>query len=89
LPWENEGFYLILSAALLVSLVLALLHLDPVRLIFWANVLNGLLAPVLVALIVLMVNNRRIMGQHRVGWFTNGWLLLTILILLLSAALLF
>jgi Mn2+/Fe2+ NRAMP family transporter len=89
LPWENEGFYLILSGALLVSLVLALLHLDPVKLIFWANILNGVLAPILVALIMLMANNQRIMHKHCVGWFTNGWLLLTILVLLASALLLF
>ena len=88
LPWENEGFYLILTGALLVSLVLALLHLDPIRLIFWANVLNGLLAPVLVAFIFLMANNRAIMHKHRVGLLTNAWLVLTILVLLAGAVLL-
>jgi Mn2+/Fe2+ NRAMP family transporter len=88
LPWENEGFYLILTAALLVSLVLALLHFNPIQLIFWANVLNGLLAPVLVAFIFLMANNRAIMDKHRVGLLTNVWLVLTILVLLVAAVLL-
>src|SRR6266571_2276884 len=88
LPWENEGFYLILTGALLVSLVLALLHFNPIQLIFWANVLNGLLAPVLVAFILLMANNRAIMDKHRVGLLTNVWLVLTILVLLVAAVLL-
>jgi Mn2+/Fe2+ NRAMP family transporter len=88
LPWENEGFYLILTGALLVSLVLALLHFNPIQLIFWANVLNGLLAPVLVAFIFLMANNRAIMDKHRVGLLTNVWLVLTILVLLVAAVLL-
>src|SRR5205085_3862293 len=37
-PWQNEGFYLILTAALVVSLVVALLGFNPIRLLFWANV---------------------------------------------------
>jgi len=85
LPWENEGFYLILSGALLVSLVLALLHFNPIELIFWANVLNGLLAPLLLAFLFLMANNRAIMNTHRVGLLTNVWLLLSLLVLLGAA----
>jgi Mn2+/Fe2+ NRAMP family transporter len=84
----KRSFYLILSGALLVSLVLALLHFNPIQLIFWANVLNGLLAPVLVAFIFLMANNRAIMDKHRVGLLTNFWLVLTILVLLVAAVLL-
>ena len=88
LPWENEGFYLILTGALLVSLVLALLHFNPIELILWANVLNGLLAPVLITFIFLMANNRAIMDKHRVGLLTNVWLVLSILVLLAAAVLL-
>ena len=88
LPWENEGFYVILTGALLVSLVLSLLHFNPIQLIFWANVLNGLLAPVLVTFIFLMANNRAIMEKHRVGLLTNVWLVLSILALLVAAVLL-
>ncbi|HKV58435.1 MAG TPA: divalent metal cation transporter, partial [Ktedonobacteraceae bacterium] len=60
-PWQNEGFYLILTVALVVSLALALLRFDPIQLIFWANVVAGILAPVMVALILLVGNNRKIM----------------------------
>jgi Mn2+/Fe2+ NRAMP family transporter len=88
LPWENEGFYLILSGALLVSLVLALLHFNPIQLILWANVLNGLLAPVLIAFLFLIANNRAIMDKHHVGLLTNAWLVLSMLVLLVAAVLL-
>lgn len=88
LPWENEGFYLILSGTLLISLVLAMLGFNPIELIFWANILNGLLAPILIIFIFLMANNRKIMARHRVGWLTNIWLLLSILALLAGAILL-
>ena len=44
-PWQNEGFYLILTVALVVGLIIAALGFDPVQLMFWANVLQGVLAP--------------------------------------------
>ncbi|HYX48887.1 MAG TPA: divalent metal cation transporter, partial [Ktedonobacteraceae bacterium] len=53
-PWQNEGFYLILTCALVVSIAIALIHLDPIKLIFWANVLSGVLAPILVIYIIFI-----------------------------------
>ncbi len=66
-PWQSEGFYLILTGALVVSMVIALIHLDPIKLIFWANVLSGVLAPILVIYIIVIGNNRKIMQKHRLG----------------------
>ena len=70
-PWQNEGFYLILTVGLFVSLLLALIGLDPVHLMFWANVLQGVLSPVLVVLLVVIGNSRRIMGRNKLGLVTN------------------
>ena len=88
-PWQNEGFYLILTAALAASLVLTLLHFNPIQLIFWANVLSGVLAPILVAYIFVIGNNRRIMGNQPLGLITNICLVVTVLISVAAAALLF
>ncbi len=88
-PWQNEGFYLILTVALVASLVLALLRFNPIQLIFWANVLAGILAPVMVALILLVGNNRQIMRNRRLGILTNIGLVLALLILLVGIVLLF
>jgi Mn2+/Fe2+ NRAMP family transporter len=88
-PWQNEGFYLILTVALLVSLILALLGLNPIQLLFWANVLSGVLAPVLVIYLIIVGNNRKIMGQQRLGVFTNIGLVLTTLVMFAAAILLF
>jgi NRAMP (natural resistance-associated macrophage protein)-like metal ion transporter len=88
-PWQNEGFYLILTVALVVSVVLALLRFNPIQLIFWANVLAGVLAPVLVALILLVGNNRKIMRNQRLSLLTNFGLVIALLILVVGSALLF
>jgi len=88
-PWQNEGFYLILSGALVVSLVIALLHFDPIKLIFWANVLSGVLAPVLVVYLLVIGNNGKIMRNQRLGPITNLGLVVTALLMFTAAILLF
>ena len=88
-PWQNEGFYLILTGALVVSIVIALLRLDPIKLIFWANVLSGVLAPILVIYIIVIGNNHKIMQKHRLGLITNIGLVTTALVMITAAILLF
>lgn len=70
-PWQNEGFYLILTVALLASLVVAFLGFEPLQLMFLANILAGLLAPILLVFILFVGNNARIMGRHRFRFPTN------------------
>ena len=88
-PWQNEGFYIILTGALVISLIIALLGLDPVQLMFWANVLNGVLAPVMVVFLLLVGNNRKIMKNFRLGWPTNLGLVLAAIIMFAATAILF
>ena len=88
-PWQNEGFYLILTGALAVGVVIALLGIDPIQLMFWANVLQGLLSPALVICILFVGNNHTIMRKQRLGLLTNIGLVITALIMLSAAVLLF
>jgi NRAMP (natural resistance-associated macrophage protein)-like metal ion transporter len=88
-PWQSEGFYLILTLALIASLAMALLHLDPIKLIFWANIVSGILAPILVVCLMLIGNNRKIMGGWRLGWLTNLFLGITVVVLVVGSVLLF
>ena len=88
-PWQNEGFYLILTVALLISLAMALLHLDPIKLLFWANVLSGVLAPILIIYLIVLGNNRKIMRGKRLSWITNLGLILTTVVMVVAALLLF
>ena len=88
-PWQNEGFYLILTSALVISVVIALIHLDPIKLIFWANVLSGILAPILVIYIIVIGNNSKIMRKERLGILTNIGLVMTALVMIAAAILLF
>jgi NRAMP (natural resistance-associated macrophage protein)-like metal ion transporter len=88
-PWQNEGFYLILTVGLAVSLLLALIGLDPVHLMFWANVLQGVLSPALVVLLVVIGNSRGIMGKNTLGLVTNVGLVMAAIVMFGASALLF
>ena len=88
-PWQGEGFYLILTAALVVSIVLALLRFNPIQFIFWANILVGILAPILVVYIIMVGNNSKIMRNQRLGSLTNFFLVLTAVILVAAAVVFF
>jgi len=88
-PWQSEGFYLIMTGALMVSLVVALLRFDPIQLMFWANVLQGILSPVLIIFLLLVGNNRKIMRSYRLGPITNAGLVLIALVMAAATLLLF
>ncbi|HEY5461500.1 MAG TPA: divalent metal cation transporter [Deferrimonas sp.] len=88
-PWQNEGFYLIMTVGLAVSLLLALIGLDPVHLMFWANVLQGVLSPVLVVLLVVIGNSRSIMDKNKLGLVTNVGLVVAAIVMFGASVLLF
>ncbi len=88
-PWQAEGFYIVLTASLLVGMAFALLRVDPIKLIFYANVFTGVLAPVMVIYLMVIGNSRRIMGEHKLGWLTNFFLALTALVLVAGSVLFF
>ncbi len=88
-PWQSEGFYLILTFALIVSLALALIHIDPITLLFWANVFSGILSPILVFFLFLVGNNRKVMGEHRLSLLINAGLVVTVFVMTAAVILLF
>jgi NRAMP (natural resistance-associated macrophage protein)-like metal ion transporter len=88
-PWQNEGFYLILSGCSILSIGIAFLRLDPIQLMFWANVLNGVLAPLLVVYVIIIGNSRKIMGNSRLNMITNIGMVITAVVMFSAAILLF
>ena len=83
------GFYPVLTGALGVSLLLAPPCFDPIQPMSGANMLQGILSPVLVVLLLLVGNNRRIMRKYRLSQVTNVCLVLTALLMFAATALLF
>jgi NRAMP (natural resistance-associated macrophage protein)-like metal ion transporter len=74
-PWNGRRFYLVLAGAVVVGMAITVLQRSPVHVLFVSALVNGLLAPPLLALVMLVGRNRRIMGAHVSGpWLSVlGW----------------
>jgi NRAMP (natural resistance-associated macrophage protein)-like metal ion transporter len=75
-PRRGRRFYLVFAGAVVAGMVLNLGGTNPIRMLFLSAVLNGLLAPPLLVLVMLVGNNKAIMGAHVNGPWLNafGWL---------------
>lgn len=79
---EAKGFYLVMSLALIIGLIIALFGFNPVLALVYSQVLNGILIPVLIILLLLITNNKKIMGQYTNKIFTNFFGILALFITL-------
>jgi NRAMP (natural resistance-associated macrophage protein)-like metal ion transporter len=75
-PQLARRFYAVLAIAILVGLTLDFAGLNAVKMLFWSAVLNGLLAPPLVIMVVLLTSDRRVMGArvNSRGMQALGWI---------------
>ncbi len=61
---QAHAFYGVIIFAMLVGLLLNFVGLDPIKALIYSAVGNGIIAPVVLLLIVLMSKNSRIMGKR-------------------------
>lgn len=74
-PEQAPEFYAVIALSTCVALAIAFSGINPLHALFWAAVIMGLLAPPLLFLIMLITNNRKIMGDRVNGLWPNllGW----------------
>ncbi|MEA2684363.1 MAG: hypothetical protein QOK05_2691 [Chloroflexota bacterium] len=66
-PQHRPTFYLILVLATVAGAVMNFVHIDPIRALFVTAVINGVVAPPLLILIVLVAGDRKIMKERVSG----------------------
>jgi NRAMP (natural resistance-associated macrophage protein)-like metal ion transporter len=81
-PPEAKGFYATITVATFIGLGLNFIGIDPIKALFWAAVLNGLTSAPLMAVILCLASNQRIMGKFVlptylkiVGWIATALML--------------
>jgi Mn2+/Fe2+ NRAMP family transporter len=64
--WEEAPeFYVLYTAILIISAGLILMPNAPlIKISLWSQVINGMLLPVVLICMILIVNRKRIMGEH-------------------------
>jgi Mn2+/Fe2+ NRAMP family transporter len=72
---QAKQFYAVIAGATFVGMLINFLGINPINALFWTAVINGLLAPPLLILIMLVSNNREVMGERTNGRVVNalGW----------------
>ena len=75
-PREAKAFYGVIAAATLGGVALNGVGIDPMKALYWAAVVNGLLAPPLMVVTMLIARNKAIMGDLVLDrWLEfGGWL---------------
>ncbi|HSX27912.1 MAG TPA: divalent metal cation transporter [Candidatus Saccharimonadales bacterium] len=81
---QAHAFYGIIILSLLVGLGINFIGIDPIKALIYSAVANGIIAPVILALIVLLSSNKKIMGEWVnkpsttfIGWIITGLMALS------------
>jgi Mn2+/Fe2+ NRAMP family transporter len=68
---EAPRFYAVIAAAILIGLLITFTGLDPIRLLVWSAVINGIVAAPMVIIVGRIAADRGVMGRHRSGRLSN------------------
>jgi len=85
---EARPFYLVIAISLLIGLSLNYVGISPIQALIYAAVLYGITAPVLIAIILHISNNKKIMGKFTNGRLSNILGFATLFLMTISAVLL-
>lgn len=88
---EARQFYVVLTIATLLGIALNFIGLDPIRALFWSAVVNGVVAAPVMILVMLMSNNKKLVGDFELphyleilGWTATGAMVCASLAFLVS-----
>lgn len=74
-PTQARGFYSIVAGSTLIGALVALSPLDPIQMLFWTAVINGIVAVPVMAVMMVLVSSRKVMGTVAAGPVlrAGGW----------------
>jgi Mn2+/Fe2+ NRAMP family transporter len=75
-PREAPLFYVTIAIVTVIAVLLNFLGLNPMKALVWSGVVQGFSVPPLLFLMMLMTNDRKVMGDRVNSPFTNtlGWI---------------
>ncbi|MGD0967419.1 MAG: divalent metal cation transporter [Candidatus Aquilonibacter sp.] len=85
-PWRAQGFYGIIALGVIAGMIMGLVHIDPIKALFWSAVFNGVAAVPLIYAIIRIASDRKLLKDLVVSKIARVWLWLAFALMLLSAA---
>jgi len=82
-PRNAPQFYVVIGIAFLIAMEMAISAIDPIKALFYSQVLDGLIAPVLIVLLLVLTSSRKLMGDFVNGLPTKvfGWAAAIVMVL--------
>ena len=85
---DAKGFYITMIISLILGLLMHYIGISPIKALIYTAVLYGITAPILIALILHICNNKKIMKDYTNGFWSNLFGIATFLLMTISAFLL-
>lgn len=82
---EAKAFYIVIMISLLLGLSLNYIGISPIKALIYTAILYGLTAPVLIAIILHISNNKKVMGEYTNGRTSNILGILAFIIMTVAA----
>lgn len=79
---KAKGFYGVIAGATLTGLLINFSGLDPIKALYYAAIINGVMAVPLILVIIRIGNNPNIMGEHSNSRLSNVVSIFTFLVML-------
>jgi NRAMP (natural resistance-associated macrophage protein)-like metal ion transporter len=88
---DAAGFYTIIAAATVIGFGLGFTGIDAIHMLVWSAVLNGIVAVPIMAMMMVIVGNSKLMGRFKatprltaLGWIGTGLMALAVMALFWS-----
>lgn len=82
---EAREFYAIISLATIGGMLLNFTPIDPIKALFWAALINGVIAVPIMAVMMMLAHNKKVMGEYTltmrhtvIGWIGVGIMLVAV-----------
>jgi NRAMP (natural resistance-associated macrophage protein)-like metal ion transporter len=82
---DARGFYGVIALATLIGMLLNVVGVNPITALVLTAIINGIVAVPLLVLILLIANNRNIMGPHVNRWLSNVVGIITLMFMGIAA----
>lgn len=82
-PLKAKAFYATIVIATVTGIIITVSPLDPIKALFWSAVINGVIAVPVMAMMMFISCNRKIMGKFVLAGFLKhiGWLATVVMML--------
>jgi Mn2+/Fe2+ NRAMP family transporter len=79
---KAKGFYVVMAASIVMGMALSLIGIKPMAMLYYSQVLQGILTPILLVFLLRITASEKIMGKYINGKWTNiiGWATVVIMV---------